>query len=332
MARRYGDVFGELEEQFPLPGERQVGLAHALRAIANHLQPVGAELVPVGPGLTGRVLAQNLPVDVDDHAQAPTVIQAGTVLGPLHLGLLAPAGLAEVPVRRCVRVGALGAGTTADQDLRPALLTVTSELEALGAQVEELGVLTGGETSFLEAVAQGVASDLFCVVAAEGAADAVLGAARKLGARTLFERILCQPGGDMVALARGQCLVLVFPTEGGGALLLHRLVLAFSSAALTGVPPAPPQQLPADTDLPMTQDDAVLVPALHVAGRAGLMVRPLGEPGRPTAKNLLEATCVIYLPAHSLPCGPGDLVQVLSLSPAQAGPLLSATSAEESDP
>ncbi len=296
MARRYEDAFSELEERFPLEGERTLELPEALRAIAEHVEPVGTQTVPVEPGLPGRILAQDVPLSREDQPGGATTLPAGTRLGPLHLGLLAGAGLTEVLVRRPVRVALLGAARRSDEDLRPSLLQLRSELVAWGARVDDLGVFADDAPLF-EAVAKGVVLDLLCVVSGEAAAASVLEAGGKLGSRTLFEGLLCRPGGNTAALLRHRCLVLFLPAEACSAFLMQGLVLGFALAAFSGVPPAPTWQLPADADLPMTEDKALLVPACRVSGRLGW------PPGRWVSRGARRRAISSSPPASSI-CHP----------------------------
>lgn len=129
-------------------------------------------------------------------------------------------------------------------------------------------------------------------------------------------------------MRRQECLLLLLPAKSVSAFVAHRLFLEFALARLSGVPPTPSIQLPTDRDLPMSGEEALLLPARLVRGRAGLTVSPLGEPGHPTIGDLIEASCLIYLPPHCLPREPGDLVHVLHLGRPPAGFSLEPTSQE----
>jgi len=325
MARRYDDLFGELEEAFPRRGERLVELPQALETIADHLSPAGAELVPVDEHLLGRTLAE--PVTLtgsatrrsDEHQVAAT-LEAGTVLDPLHLGVLAQAGCEEVPTRRLVRVSVLSAAAGADASADGALLQLRSELARWRVEVNNLGVVPTEDEALLKAVAEGVTSDVLCIACAGSPHASVRESARKLGSRTLVHGLLCSPGSRTVAMKRQDCLLLILPAESGSAFLMHRLVLGFSLATLFGLAPAPPRELPVDCDLPMSDRLALLIPADHVRSRRGPAVRPLGNPEAPTATDLMQATCIVYLPPHSLPCQRGDRVRVLPVTAHRPGP------------
>ena len=318
MARSYEELFGELEEEFPLEGERRVELPQALESITEHLHPVEVEMLPPSVGLLGRVLAQAISLAAVKGASP--ALEAGTVLEHFHLGPLTEAGLAEVAVRRRPSVATLLVGETPDRELSAPFLPLVSRLTSLAAlsawspEVQELGTVPAEGEALWRALAQGVSADLLCVVVGEPKHLAVRETTRKLGARILFAGLPCQPGGLTGALLRQNCLLLLLAVQSYADSLLHRLLLDSALGVLTGIPPAPPQQLPTERDLPLTGAEGVLIPASLVRNRVGLTVRPLGEIGHPSEANVREAVSVIYLPPHSLPREQGDAVTVLSLS------------------
>ncbi len=319
MVRWYDDLVSEVEEEFPRQGERLVELPQALQTIADHLNPAGAELIPIDEQALGRVLSE--PVSLAGDEQRPAIVlEAGTVLDSLHLGVLGQAGLEEVPARRLVRVSVLSAAAGADPNADGALLQLSSELARWRVEVRNLGVVPTEDEALLRAVAEGVTSDVLCIACAESVHSSVRETARTLGSRTLVHGLLCSPGSQTVAMKRQDCLLLILPTKSGSAFLMHRLILGFSLAALSGIAPAPPRELPVDRDLPMSDRLALLIPAGHVRSRLGPAVRPVGDPKAPTLADILQATCIIYLPPHSLPCERGDRVRVLPVAVHRSGP------------
>lgn len=328
MPSRYEELFGELEEAFSLPGGRLAELADALRTLATHGGRVEAELHPVDEQLIGRVLTEPVPLTLGKDRQ-PVVLAPGLVLTAFHLGLLAAGGLEGAPVRRQVQVCVLAVPGDTGENLEAALLQLSTQLSSWPVAVHSPGVAEPGERGLLEVLAEGVASDLCCIACSEEARPVLQEAARNLGARTLFEGLLCFPGGQTFAMKRHASLLLSFPTEPEPAFLMHQVVLGSCLASLLGIPPAAAQELPSEGDLPQTDQEALLIPAVHVRSRLGPAVKPLGAPGKPSAADLLEATGVIYLPPHSLPRERGDLVRVLPISARRPGPPLEASPAEE---
>lgn len=327
MGRRYEDVFGELEEVFPLKGERLVELPQALRIIAERTSPVGAEPAAVDEQLLGRVLAE--PVTLTGTAQPATILQAGTVLGSLHLGLLAQSGPERVPVRRPVRAFVLAVTAGSEQEAAALLLQLSGELTNWPVEVHSSGVAASQDEALLKAVAEGVTHDICCIASPESALSAVREATRALDCRSLFEGLLCSPVARTMAMKRWDCLVVVLPAGSLPAFLAQKLILGFALACLLGIPPAPPRELPTDRELPMSNHQALLIPATHVRSPAGLAVRPLGDPGQPTEEDFVQATCFIYHPPHALPRERLDLVRVLPVSGRQTGPPLGPSTAEE---
>jgi len=321
MASRYEEVFGELEEAFPPAGGRLAELPDALRILATQAGRVEAELHAVDGELVGRVLTEPVTLDLG-RGQAPVVLPPGLILTAFHVGLLAAIGVEGAPVRRQLRVCALAVPGAPGEDLGAELLQLSAQLSSWPAEVRSLGAVEAESSAFLGVLAQGVVSDLCCIACSELARPTLQEAARSLGARTLFDGLLCRPGSQTFAMKRHSCLLLSFPTEPGTAFLMHQLVLGACLGSLLGIPPPATQELPSESDLPQTDREALLIPALDVRSRLGPAVRPLGAPGEPSVSDLLEATGVMYLPPHSLLRERGDLVRVLPISARRPGPPL----------
>lgn len=98
--------------------DRDVGAGEAIRIMTGAAVP---------PGCDGIVIVENTETDGDevvvtapagDHIRAAggdvavgdLVFEAGTSIGPAHLGVLASLGMSEVPVRRRPRVGVISTG------------------------------------------------------------------------------------------------------------------------------------------------------------------------------------------------------------------------------
>jgi len=221
MGRRYEDVFDELEEAFPLEGERLLELPQALRTIAQRTSPVGAKPAPADEQLLGRVLAE--PLILTGTEPPATILQAGTVLGSLHLGLLAQAGFQQVPVRRPARVFALAVAATSEEEAAAPLVQLSSELGNWPVEVRSSVVVASQGEALLRAVAEGVTHDICCIASAESALSAVRVATRALDCRSLFEGLLCSPVAATKAMKRRDCLLVILPAEALPAFLAHKL-------------------------------------------------------------------------------------------------------------
>ena len=162
----------------PVAGGIGVGPGGAVRIMTGAPMPPGADAVvkvelaeASSDGTTVRV---DVEVPVGNHVRAAgedlvagdPVFEAGTVLGPGHLGVLASIGVVAVTVRRRLRVGvlstgdelregptALAPGQIRDAN-RPALLGL---LDELGAEAIDLGRVADDEAAIEACLLDGVA-------------------------------------------------------------------------------------------------------------------------------------------------------------------------------
>jgi len=327
MVRSYEELFGELEELFPLEGRQGRELLEALGLAADRIHRIGAEALPVGPDLLGRVTARQLEIPSSEPGGAEQVIAAGTFLQPHHLDLLAGIEDDGIWVRRACHVPLLVAARGGSAGFLQDML----QRDLAGWPVELEGLAAGNPEQVLRALAHGVTRRLVCILADEESREAVLDDTRRLGARTLVGGLTSRPGSRTVVLERRDTLILVLSTETAAELLVHRAFITRLLGALLGVPTPLLHRLRTTRGLPMTEDTGLLIPARLVSQRRDGSVVPLGRPGAPSMDDLLGAQCALYLPPHSLPAEPDTEVQVLSLGPAQTLPPIHPGAVRETD-
>ncbi len=162
----------------PVASGIRVGPGAAARIMTGAPMPPGAdavvmvELAEVSPD--GTTVTVDVEVPVGNHVRAAgedlttgdRVFDAGTVLGPGHLGVLASIGLDVVSVRRRLRVGVLSTGDELREGPaplepgqirdanRPALLALVDEL---GAEAVDLGRVADDEAAIEACLVDGVA-------------------------------------------------------------------------------------------------------------------------------------------------------------------------------
>ena len=156
-------------------GAVDVGRGEALRIMTGALFPDGADAVAIveetrADGDHVEILAPASPgVHIrpagDDIAQGQSLFEAGTVLGPGHLGVLSSAGVSAVKAFRAPVVGVLSTGdelVEAGAELRAGQIRDTNRLTLLslarrdGFGVVDLGIARDDEAAIGAALMRGV--------------------------------------------------------------------------------------------------------------------------------------------------------------------------------
>jgi len=135
----------------------------------------------------------------DDVAKGRAVLQSGHLLRPQDLGLLAALGVAEVTVRRRVKVGVFSTGdeivsfrqTPPPGKIRDAnALTIDALARQCGAQVQHYGIVGDKEDDFLGTARKALAeNDLI-----------VFSGSSSVGSRDLGEKVASQLGAPGIVL------------------------------------------------------------------------------------------------------------------------------------
>jgi molybdopterin molybdotransferase len=209
-------------------------------------------LVPPGLLRTG----ENRRLAGEDLARGEAALTAGRLLRPADLGLLASLGLAEVPVRRRLRVAffstgdelrsigePLDAGCVYDSNR----YTVWGMLQRLGVQAIDLGVVRDDPAALREAFTQAAACADAVITSggvSVGEADHTKRVMAELG-EVLFWRIAMRPGRPMAIGRIGepthQAILFGLP---GNPVAVMVTFYAFVRDALLRMAGAAPEPLP----------------------------------------------------------------------------------------
>lgn len=174
--------------------------------VPQEFTQIDGEHVLVPPGLlrTG----DNRRLAGEDLARGEAALTAGRLLRPADLGLLASLGLAEVPLRRRLRVAFFSTGDelrSIGEPLDPGCVydsnryTVWGMLQRLGVQAIDLGVVRDDPAALREAFTQAAACADAVITSggvSVGEADHTKRVMAELG-EVLFWRIAMRPGRPM---------------------------------------------------------------------------------------------------------------------------------------
>ncbi|MHA6911558.1 molybdopterin molybdotransferase MoeA [Ralstonia pseudosolanacearum] len=317
----------------PGPGE-------AVRVMTGAVMPAGCDTVipqefTQGDATTVRFArdavraGDNRRLRGEDLAKGSAALTAGRVLRPADIGLLASLGVAEVPVRRRLRVAffstgdelrsigePLDAGCVYDSNR----YTLHGMLSHLGVELIDMGVVRD-DPGAMEATFRSAAENADAIITSGGVsvgeADFTKQMMAQLGDVT-FWKIAMRPGRPMAfgrIASNGRSAVL-FGLPGNpvavmvtfyhfvrGALL--RMMGAAESGALL-VPAtsgAPIRKRPGRTEYQRG------IAALNGSGQ--LEVRLTGQQGSGVLRSMSEANCFVVLAHEQGPVNAGDTVQLL---------------------
>jgi molybdopterin molybdotransferase len=346
-ALRHADLAPDAESVLRLAGsafagrqfDGSVGKGECVRIMTGAVMPEGTDTVVIqeitqadGGNVripAGQKRGQNRRLAGEDLAAGKAVLQAGRLLGPAELGLLASLGLAEVSVRRRLRVAFFSTGDElcsvgtrlAEGEVYDSnRYTLYGMLSRLGCDIIDMGVVRDDPAS-LERALKAAAADADAIITSGGVsvgeADFMRELLGKLG-EVVFWKVAMKPGRPMafgkIAEAGKEAHFFGLPGNPVAVMVTFYQFVRDALLALSG------------------RTDDYALPLLRVSctasmkkspGRTefqrGLLarddrgrwsVRPTGAQGSGVLRSMAEANCFIVLEHERGSVEPGDLVQV----------------------
>lgn len=311
-----------------------VGAGQAVRVMTGAVLPRGADLVvpqeaaradadavEIPPGVRA---GQNLRRAGEDLARGQAALRAGRRIGPAELGLLASLGIAEVAVRRRVRVAIVSTGdeiASIGRALAPGEIfdsnryTLTAALRRLDVELLDLGVVRD-DPAALEHAFRNASAAADAVITSGGVsvgeADFVKQLMARLGA-VHFWKIAIKPGRPMAFGRIGDAWLFGLPGNPVAVMVSFYQLVVDVLHKLAGVDPLPLRPL-------LTASCAA--PIHKGRGRTEFLrgilfddggtwrVRPGAQQGSGVLRSMVEANCFIVLPDDRGDVAPGEVVQV----------------------
>jgi molybdopterin molybdotransferase len=221
-------IIGEVKAGLPMKSQLQpgqaVGIATGAVIPAGTFGVIRWEFAQVnGTELVGQVLAnQEIRPAAHECAAGDVLIQAGTILNPAMIGLLAAAGLdyVDVVVKPRVALVLLGdeiqlSGIPSDGLVRDALgPQLPGWLIAMGAQVISTEYISDQLDLVVEALQKACASADVVITTggtAQGPRDFLHAALELIGADILVDTVKVRPGHPMLLAHKGKTAILGLP-------------------------------------------------------------------------------------------------------------------------
>jgi molybdopterin molybdotransferase len=261
----------------------------------------------------------------EDLALGGIALPAGCRLGPAHLGLAASLGIAELPVRRRLRVAffstgdelrSIGQTLAAGEVYDSNRYTLWAMLHRLGVDIVDLGVVRDDPAALEQAMvsaAQGADAVISSGGVSVGEADFTREILDRVG-EVAFWKVAMRPGRPMAVGRVGQAAYFGLP---GNPVAVMVTFLFFVRDALLRMAGATPVALPrlqvrSAGALRKRPGRTEFQRAIVAPGADGqLEVRVTGQQGSGVLRSMAEANAMIVLNHDQGDVHAGDLVSVI---------------------
>ena len=317
----------------------KLGKRECVRIMTGAVMPQGADTVVIQEIVqtegdkvripAGQKRGQNRRIAGEDLAAGKPVLKAGQAVGPAELGLIASLGLAEVTVRRRLRVAFFSTGdelASVGSVLKPGEVydsnryTLYGMLSRLGCDVIDMGVVRDDQAN-LERALNAAAADADAIITSGGVsvgeADFIRELLGKLG-EVVFWKIAMKPGRPMafgkIAHAGNEAHFFGLPGNPVAVMVTFYQFVREALLALSGRTD--------DYALPLLQvpcTSAINKRPGRTEFQRGVLARdergqwsvcPTGAQGSGVLRSMAEANCFVVLEHERGAVKPGDLVQV----------------------
>jgi molybdenum cofactor synthesis domain-containing protein len=257
--------------------------------MVEHTQPSGERAIEVrraaSPG-------QFVSFAGSDIARGEALLRAGTVIGSREIGMLAACGIAEVPVRRSVRVAVISTGdelVQPGQPLRPAAIydsngaIVTAAINENGGNAVFWGAIPDDEEQ-LEAAMRRALAETDMVVLSGGTSKGAGDVSHRIIARLGQPGIIChgvalKPGKPLCLAVCEDKPVVILPGFPTSAMFTFHDMIVPVLRRLAGLPPRSDATVKAKVPvrIPSELGRTEFVMVSLVEGADGLIAYPSGK-------------------------------------------------------
>jgi molybdopterin molybdotransferase len=318
----------------------EVAAGQCVRIMTGAVMPAGCDTVVIqevvraeGARITvppGQKAGQNRRFAGEDLAKGRTVLHAGHVVGPAELGLIASLGLAEVTVRRRLRVAffstgdelaSVGAALREGEVYDSNRYTLYGMLARLGVEIVDMGVVRD-DPAALERAFRDAVECADAVITSGGVSVGEADFTRELLARlgeVLFWKIAMKPGRPMAfgRVSSDGRSAHFFGLPGNPVAVMVTFYAFVREALLTlagrggdlALPVVPVPCASALKKNPGRTEYQRGILSRDAEGR--LSVRVTGQQGSGVLRSMSEANCLIVLEHDRGAVRPGDSVSVV---------------------
>lgn len=341
-AVRYADLASGVETALEVVGTAfagrpyggSLGAGQAVRIMTGAVIPAGADTIVVQEVTRtagsevwvpiGQFEGQHLRRAGEDLKRGMPALPAGKRLSPADIGLLASLGLADVEVRRRLRVAFFSTGdelASLGSPLAPGEVydsnryTLWASLARLGAEIIDMGVVRD-DPEALENALRTAASQADVILTTGGVSVGEADFIREMMARlgeVAFWKINIKPGRPMAFGKVGKAVLFGLPGNPVAVMVTFHQLVAEALRAMMGINPLPLRptfsviSASAIKKLPNRQE----YPRGILFEKNGAWhVRLAGSQGSGVLRSMAEANCYIVLPEAGSHVSVGDPVEV----------------------
>jgi molybdopterin molybdotransferase len=312
----------------------QVGKGQAVRIMTGAVLPAGADTVVVQEVTrredsvvivpAGQRIGQNTRRAGEDLARGGVALAAGKKIGPAELGLIASLGIAELEVKRRLRVAFFSTGdelASIGKVLAPGEIydsnryTLHGLLTRLGADIIDLGVVPD-QPAALEATlreAAGVADAIITTGGVSvGEADFVRDILARLG-EVKFWKLKIKPGRPMAFGKIGNAWLFGLPGNPVAVMVSYSQFALDALLRLSGLDPLPERPLLrviAGNPIKKQAGRREYLRGTIAAVDGRWQVTTTGHQGSGVLRSMSEANCFVVLPEACAGVQAGDEVEV----------------------
>ncbi len=315
-----------------------VGTGQAVRIMTGAAIPEGADAIVVQEVArrehdkvfvpAGQRVGQNLRHAGEDLAEGGIALAAGTRCGPAELGLVASLGIAEVVVRRRLRVAIFSTGDEIASIGRPLApgevydsnrYTLFGALSRLECELLDMGVIPD-DPAALEAAFRDASLAADVIITSGGVSVGEADFIREMMARmgeVAFWKLAIKPGRPMAFGRIGDAWLFGLPGNPVAVLVTFYQFVQDALLQLMGVSPLPQAMLfevPCEIAIRKQPGRREFMRGRLVRGDGGLSVTLAGAQGSGVLRSMSEADCFIVLPEDSAGVKAGEAVLVQPFS------------------
>jgi molybdopterin molybdotransferase len=317
--------------------EAPVGAGECVRIMTGAIMPEGCDCVVIQEVVRlesdtvvippGQKPGQNWRKAGEDLAAGRPALGAGRLLRPAELGLLASLGIAELPVRRRLRVAlfstgdelcSIGAQPKPGEVFDSNRYTLFGMLTRLGCEVMDLGVVRDSPQDLRDALMHASANADAIVTSggvSVGEADFIRELMDRLG-EVLFWKIAMKPGRPMAFGRIGQAVLFGLPGNPVAVMVTFYQFVREALYRMMGADPVP--------EVPLFRTGCA-APIRKQPGRTEFVrgvlfreegawrVRPTGAQGSGILRSMSDANCFIVLEHDRGDVAAGDAVFVQAM-------------------
>jgi molybdopterin molybdotransferase len=275
---------------------------------------------------------ENIRVQGENYLAGSPVLQAGSVLRSQDVGMLAMLGQAEVPVYKKPRVGIFSSGDELVEPGKPLgegqiwnsnSYMLSSLVDSCGGEAVDLGIIRDTEVEILATFEELIDLEVDLILTSGGVSMGIHDYVRRVleeHGELDFWRVNMRPGKP---LAFGKFRGVPFvglPGNPVSSFVGYKIFVCPAISRNAGRPEMPVEYMKAVLDEPLRSDGREsYLPASYFKDGETLRVRPIGNQSSGNLYALVQANCLIIVPASVQSLKQESIIEIWSFREMEQG-------------